>query len=356
MEEQAAIQALLNRVQQPGFSVKENTIIAVNQAAHAMLLEEGTGLSPLLLTGMEEYETFREGTLYLQLCICGQNHGATVVKMGDTDLFLLDPVDETEEFRSLSLASMELRRPLMNVISSAEHLMADQDLADPHAAANAAKLNRGLMQLMRLICNMSDVPRYKQFSRMEIRDICSFLMELFEKAKTMTADTGIHFSYDIPRELIFTLMDPEQLERAVWNLISNALKFTPKDGTIHAKVTRRNRRLFLSITDSGSGIAENIRSTLFSRYQRIPDIEDSRFGMGLGMVIVRTAAANHGGAVLVDQPEGAGTRITMTITIEQRKDASLHSPLLYPDYSSGWDHALLELADCLSPDAYIDLL
>ena len=179
----------------------------------------------------------------------------------------------------------------------------------------------------------------------------SKLLELFEKAGTMTADTGIRFTHDLPPETIFTLMDPEQLERAVWNLISNALKFTPKGGTIHAKLTRRNRRLFLSITDSGSGIAENIRSTLFSRYQRIPDIEDSRFGIGLGMVLIRAAAALHGGTVLMDQADG--NRLTMTIAIRESKDSMVRENRLVVDYVGERDHRLIELSDVLPVEVYL---
>jgi len=356
MEKQKTIQQLLDQVRQPGFCVKENTIVTVNQAAQALMLSAGASLTPLLLTGREEYAGFQDGTLYLTLTIAGQTHNATVIRMDGMDLFLLERDEVPEEFQAMSLVSMELRRPLMNVISSAEQLIATQDGSDPAAADRAARMNQGLMQLMRLVCNLSDAGRYKTFSHKETRDVCAFMRELFEKAETLTANSGILFSHEIPRGAVFSLIDPEQIERSVWNLLSNAIKFTPRGGTIQAKLFRHGRRLSLTVTDSGSGIAENVRSTLFQRYQRSPEIEDSRFGLGLGMVIVRATAANHGGTVLVDQPEGTGTRITMTFTIEQSNEASLRSPLLYPDYSSGWDHALLELSDCLPPKAYEDLL
>ena len=91
---------------------------------------------------------------------------------------------------------------------------------------------------------------------------------------------------------------------------------------------------------------------MFSRYLRQPALEDSRYGIGLGMVLIRTAAANHGGAVLIDQPEGTGTRITMTLSIRQSKETVLRSNILRVDYAGERDHGLIELSDCLPAELY----
>ena len=107
-----------------------------------------------------------------------------------------------------------------------------------------------------------------------------------------------------------------------------------------------------SETDSGSGIAQSVRSSVFSRYLRQPALEDSRYGIGLGMVLIRTAAAHHGGTVLIDQPEGAGTRITMTMSIRQSKQATLRSNVLRVDYAGERDHGLIELSECLPTELY----
>ena len=110
--------------------------------------------------------------------------------------------------------------------------------------------------------------------------------------------------------------------------------------------------LQLQIQDSGSGIAQQIRSSLFHRYLRQPGIEDSRWGLGLGMVLIRSAAANHGGTVLIDSPSGTGTRVTMTLSIRQPQEATLRSPILRVDYAGERDHALIELSDCLPAQLY----
>ena len=69
-------------------------------------------------------------------------------------------------------------------------------------------------------------------------------------------------------------------------------------------------------------------------------------------MLVRSAAASHGGAVLIDQPEGGGARVTMTIAIRQSTSGTLRSPILRVDYAGERDHALVELSDVLPAQCY----
>ena len=104
--------------------------------------------------------------------------------------------------------------------------------------------------------------------------------------------------------------------------------------------------------DSGLGLPECARSDLFSRYAREPGVEDGRFGIGLGLVLIRSAAQQHGGTVLVDQPTESGTRVTMTLHIRPVSSDYVRSPILKVDYAGERDHGLLELSDVLPADLY----
>ncbi len=342
MEDQRKISEHLDQIQRPGFLVKDNLIQSVNQAAQAMLLSPGQEFPPMLLTGREEYATFQEGEICLTLSIAGMEHGALITRIDKFDLVVLDTQEEEEEFRFMSLVSMELREPLMQAISSARQHNSD------------AKMNHSLMKMLRMVNNMADISRYTASARMELRDVDSFLLELFEKAATLTEDRA-QIIFEGLRQPVFSLIDPEQLERAVWNMLSNCVKFQPENGIIHARLTRQGRFLRLTIDDSGSGIAEKARARLFSQYLRQPGIEDHRHGLGLGLAIVRAVATNHGGTVLITSTKDGGTRTTMTIAIRQDDSHLLRSPLLRPDYTGGFDCALVALADCLSSDHYREL-
>ena len=351
MEEKKDTLGMLDLVIRPGFCVKENQIIKVNQAAESLFITPGTDVRPLLLTGSEEYAAFTGGCLYLTLSLSSHSCGASVTRVDDIDVFLLEQESDNGELRSMALAARELREPLTNVMITADSLFPlCAAESSPRTAEQVARLNRGLFQILRIIGNMSDAERCAAVSHQETVDIPALFAEFFEKAETLVSHTGITLTYEGPDQPIYGLADREQLERAVLNILSNAIKFTPKGGTVTAKLTRSGR--MLSVTDSGSGIAQSVRSSVFSRYLRQPALEDSRYGIGLGMVLIRTAAAHHGGAVLIDQPEGVGTRITMTMSIRQSKQATLRSNVLRVDYAGERDHGLIELSECLPTELY----
>ncbi len=345
MEIQKEVSGMLEQISQPGFCVMEHRIAVLNTAARGLFLTAGTQVDTLLVTGQAEYAAFTGGCLYLTLRVGEQDRGAVVTRVGAADLFLLDPDLGSGELRSLALAAQELRKPLSNMMATMEYLPQTKDLAD-----QLASLNQGLYQLLRVVGNMSDAGR--QSSRQELRNIGALLEDLFDKGVLLARQAGLTLHYQGLEETVYCLVDEEQLERAVLNLLSNAMKFTPAGGTIQAALTRQGRMLRLSIRDSGKGIPEALRGSLFTRYLRQPTLEDYRYGLGLGLVLVRSAATAHGGTVLIDQPGETGTRVTLTLAIRQNTDAGLRSPILRVDYAGERDHALVELADCLPEEVY----
>ena len=351
MEKQRDTSAIIDLVVCPVFCVKNNRIIQVNEAARRLFLEPEMDVNDLLLTGREEYANFSGGCLYLSVKLAGQPQGALVTRIDDQDIFLVDADTELRELQLLALAAQELRMPLSNIMLSAERLTPMQ--TEPKCRDQMARLNRGAAQLLRLVGNMSDALRYHQGCRMQSRNIPALLEEIFEKAEALAQSLDITLTYTGLHQDIYSLVDSEQLERAVLNILSNALKFTPQGGTVEAKLTKKGRLLRLTVQDSGSGIGEDIVQNIFSRYRRPPSLEDSRFGLGMGMVLVRTAAANHGGTVLIDQPD-VGTRITMTLRIQEPTNTVLHTKLLSFDYAGERDHALVELSESLPIEFYLN--
>lgn len=345
MEEKKDAPDMLDLMIRPGFFVKEHHILRLNAAAEGLLLSPGMDIRPLIQSGLAEYDAFEGGCLYLRLGLTRKGIGACVTRSGDLDVFVLDSEESDSALQALSLAARELREPLATIMVSTGNLEAGN-------ADQLALLNRGLHQMLRIIGNMSDAGRMPSASRQETTDINAVFSEVFEKATTLAEAAGVTIRYQGLDKSVLCLADREQLERAVLNLISNSLKFTPAGGTIVARLTRYDNMLRFSIQDSGPGFARNLLGSAFSRYLRQPCIEEGRFGLGLGMVLVRSTAANHGGAVLIDQCEGGGARVTMTIAIRQDTSGMLRSPVLRVDYAGEQDHALVELSDSLPASLY----
>ena len=170
------------------------------------------------------------------------------------------------------------------------------------------------------------------------------------KAASQLEEAGLTLRYTLPSSPIYIMADIEKLERAVYNLISNAAKHSAPGGSISVQLSHRGR-LYLSVADEGDGIAGSL-GNVYTRYLRTPSITDGLEGIGLGMVLVRSVATLHGGTVLIDSPQGKGTRVTMTLQTQPKGHIPLRSPILRMDYAGERDHCLQELADVLPAKLY----
>lgn len=346
---------MLNQMPNPAFLVKDGIITNANPSAKRYMIAEGQDIHAMLMTGETEYTRFQNGCLYLTLSICGTSFGASVTKMHSHDYFVLEQEEDQAELQSMALAAQHLRTPLSNIMTVADRLFPMNCFDnDPTALDQISRINRGLYQMLRIISNMSDAYRYSQESapNMEIRDICSFLGELFDENTPLIRHTGITLSFENLNDPIYCLIDAEKLERAVNNILSNAVKFNARGGTIHAKLTRNNRMLYLTVHNTGTCIRECTNGNLYSQYQRQPGLQESRFGIGLGMVLIRRAAAIHGGTVLIEQNPEDGTRLTLSIAIRQDGNPIVRSDIFRMDYAGERDHGLLELSESLPATLY----
>lgn len=339
---------MLELLLRPAFCVCDGTITHVNRAATQHLLVPGTPILELIAAGREEYEAFSEGRLCLTLQIHGQNFAASVMPQDEGHIFVLEQDAMDDHLQAMALVAQELRLPLTGMMSSADKLF--DNLQE---SADAAQMNRRMYQMLRLVSNMSDASSFATPQRpMAYADIGALLDEIFQKAIPLAAESRKHIRYEGLSGTVFSLADGQLLERAVYNLISNAMKFSPDHTPIEARLTKSGKFLRFTIEDHGNGIDAGIRGNLFSRYHRKPGLEDPCHGLGLGLLLVRLAAAAHGGAVLIDHPHGTGTRITITLSIRQDSTTAVRSPRLTIDYAGERDHALVELSDVLSPHLY----
>ena len=340
--------SLLEMIEHPAFCVRDGIIICANKAAQQKLFEKGSAVISFLPQDALAYQAFTGGCLYLNVTSAHVTCGASVTRIEDFDLFVLDT--EGAKLEAFALAAMQLKMPLCNIVNLIEELI----VGDKQYEARSGSLRQNVYQLSRLVSNISDADwlRTDSSAKRELTNLTEFFAELMDKMDSTVSSAGCYLEFENLTETVSGLVDRELLTRAISNILSNAVKFSPKGSVIHAKLTQSDNFLYVTVTDPGD--AQEARCNVFTRYLRSAGIEDKRHGLGLGMAIVHAVATDHGGTVLVDTPENGGTRVTMSISLQQPRHSILRSPVSIPrvDRTTGLDPTLVEFADVLPADAF----
>lgn len=356
MEKSTGAETLLNMFLHPVFGVENGQITAANDAAKARQIPAGVPVADLITNGLEEYEAFEGGYLSINLCVEGVSYLAGITRADGTDIFHLYSDSMEAEFRTMALISQQMRQPLSNIMANLDALLpADAIRQDPEMARKADQINRGIYQMIRKVSNLSAMSGFsgnREYA-ISMQNISAFVGEIMERCTALAEKAGKTLQFTPAQVDIFSLTDSELLERAIYNLVSNAIKFSPENSTITARLTQANQKIRFTIQNT---CEENTNlQNLFSRFLREPGLEDSRYGIGLGIPLVRFCAASHKGSLLMDRPEANMVRFSLTLPIRQDSAGALRSPIRGLDYLGGYDHGLIELSDVLPSEAFRDI-
>jgi signal transduction histidine kinase len=131
-------------------------------------------------------------------------------------------------------------------------------------------------------------------------------------ARAKSIDLGLEISAGVPA----VLADRSALERAIMNLVSNAVKFTPEGGRVRVRASHSRTNAVFCVGDTGMGISAEDRDRLFTRFFRSPTAMSMAIpGTGLGLAIVKKIIDDHGGTIHVESAPGAGTTVEFTIPL-----------------------------------------
>ena len=336
---------------QPAFLVENGIITDVNSAAAAYQINIGASVLEMIIIGRDDYATFSSGKLYLELSI-GR---AWVSLCGGFHLFCLDDTFSSPELRAFALAAQHLRAPLSNAVSGTEILMQRDDLKDKDLIDQLGTINKSLYQIIRTVCNMSDVAQLGINNKANTK-ICNaeyVFEEIFEKTASLTENLGRSMKFQNLKQNVKCILDTQLIERAVLNVISNAIKFSPDGSDIFAVLKRTESRLSLTIENKIQSGYSGIYGNAFNRFLREPGIESGKFGIGLGMSIVSRAASAHGGTILLNFTRKGVVKVTISIPIRTATETTVKSPIILLDgYTGGIDNYLVELSDVLPNRLY----
>jgi len=246
---------------------------------------------------------------------------------GQTAGYLFVAADITQE-REVSrlkdefvgLISHELRTPLSSILGYLE-LMKDDDehpLSDEQmqylgvAERNAHRLLRLVGDL--LFTAQVESGKFPLDSR-EV-ELETIVRAAVESARPGASAAGITLVEELPARSPVTHGDPVRLGQAFDNLISNALKFTPRGGTVTVSLTETEKDAVITVTDTGMGIAESELDQLFARFFRASTATRNAVpGVGLGLTITKAIVTAHHGEMDVQSEEGVGTQFSVILPL-----------------------------------------
>ncbi len=211
----------------------------------------------------------------------------------------------------ISIVSHELRSPLTSIKGYLD-LMLTGDLGEiPDSIREYLSIvtsNAG--RLSALIDDMLDLSRIESgklsmsFEKVDLKYLCDYMYVTIKpqadqkkQSLTLEVEPNITVSGDVDR-----------LQQALTNLVSNAIKYTPEEGTVEVKAGRRNKKAFISVRDNGIGISQDNQKKLFQKFFRVKNKETRNIGgTGLGLCIAESIVKAHEGTILVQSVEGEGS-------------------------------------------------
>jgi len=208
--------------------------------------------------------------------------------------------------------SHELKTPLTSIQGFAQAILdgtADTPEAREQAAAviheEAGRMHRlalDLLDLARLDAGIAEM-------KLSAVDMNALLLNVAEKFKPLAADAGVELKFKIAKDLPVLTGDGDRLAQVFTNLVENAIKFTPRDGTVSLRAVKDRGEVQVSISDTGAGIPPEAIPHIFDRFYQADSARagGDRHGAGLGLAIVREIVTAHGGRISVRSAEGRGT-------------------------------------------------
>ena len=234
---------------------------------------------------------------------------------------------EMNRIKSDFLATMshELRTPLNSIIGFSEVLSGSDALGDRQRryASNIQTSGKMLLGMINDILDLAKIESGKMEVRIEdfsIRDVCEGLANL---TRPMADRKNITLECRLEEAIPLLRQDPGKVRQILYNLLSNAIKFTPEGGRVTLRARTDGRYVVLEAEDTGIGIAEEDRETVFEKFRqaKVPGQEDNVLtrehqGTGLGLSIVRELTRLLGGEIHLKSQLGQGSTFTIRLPLQ----------------------------------------
>ncbi|HVO15344.1 MAG TPA: ATP-binding protein [Alphaproteobacteria bacterium] len=227
-----------------------------------------------------------------------------------------EALEQADRVKSEFIAnvSYELRTPLNTIIGFAEILnnryFGALNTRQAEYSEGILEASKRLLSLINDILDLASI----EAGRMELEqgtvEIPALIENVYQLTREWAREQQLNLHHDCPADIGVITGDERRLKHALFNLVSNAVKFTPPGGDITISAERDGENVLLSVTDTGIGIAKHDHQRIFEKFVRGKDPTGRAVGAGLGLALVQKLIELHGGEVSLKSTPHKGTTVT----------------------------------------------
>ena len=215
--------------------------------------------------------------------------------------------------------SYELRTPLNAIVGFAEILNnqyfgALNDRQGEYVRGIIQASNR-LLALINDILDLAMIEAGRMTLETDQVDVHAMMVSVFNLSRDWARKQNQRIEFDCPGDIGQIVADERRLKQALFNLISNAVKFTPAGGRLRVSARREGESLAFTVTDTGIGIPPEQHGEVFEKFARGKDGSGRYQGVGLGLALVRHIVELHGGSVAITSTPNEGTEVTCRVPV-----------------------------------------
>jgi len=226
---------------------------------------------------------------------------------------------ELEQARKDLIASVshDLRTPLASMRAMVEAI-SDGVVSDELTIRNyCSNIRSEVEHLSKLIDDLFELSRLDSGTldlHLQPSSVEEMLSSVLDSMKAQAEAQVLKLSHSLNGSLEPVMADPHQIQRVLYNLVQNAIRHTPADGTISVEAQDLGEEVQINVVDSGQGIVEDDVNKVFDRFYRGEKSRSREFGgAGLGLAIAKGIVEAHGGRIWVDSQPGAGSRFSFSL-------------------------------------------
>ena len=275
---------------------------------------------------------------------------------GNEEMLAMEKQANELKDQFLAVMSHELKHPLNLIQVNTELLLSQPEVRTlPQAVRAGETIRSAVVSQTKIIDDLLDLSRVrtgKLTMRLAPVDLNELAASIAAAARPAAESKNLTLTYACEDENLFGLCDRVRTEQVLWNLINNAIKFTPRGGSITVQLERDAAFVRLSVADTGQGVHPEFLPHIFGMFVQAPDHQefDANAGLGVGLTLVRDLTVAQGGKVLADSAGvGKGATFTVWLPLAQAGTHNKKVPMLNRTLKGMRILAVDDMVDLLEP-------